>query len=440
MSKESHRLLHVDNRSEDAEASGLEHETQHRPWLQSLKGIIAAFLMVASQTMGVTSVQELQRRIPDLELQAFRCSGVVIACMVWMLIKQELPIVPMPDIPAMALYSLLVTILATATYIGFALVALTTAQCTKSTFELLCGLYIFWLCRLERFSLLRVVFVMLCVAGVLLVIQPWHTTFPKSVEKSIKNYSSGDCVLQMEKLCPLKSETDSHVNSTSCEIQTHNEPVNPCENLQLYSEVVNTNKRVPVNCSEWFPCWFSTAIHDPTMTDDKQKENKVQLFQIVLPQKYNSTIGILFAALGGIAHALVCVVLKKCPSVKDNVSRSLFWSFLLTFCCSVILTFIVESPVWPQASFDALLVSLHSLSAVFTWVFWACSLQCISATALNVIYSTAVVFMLIPQYTLLASILPGQRNWMEVVGVFLVLGGSVSVSVLEVLQATDNTE
>ena len=37
--------------------------------------------------------------------------------------------------------------------------------------------------------------------------------------------------------------------------------------------------------------------------------------------------------------------------------------------------------------------------------------------------------MLIAQYTVLSSILPGHRNWMEVMGVILVLAGSGASSV-----------
>ena len=50
--------------------------------------------------------------------------------------------------------------------------------------------------------------------------------------------------------------------------------------------------------------------------------------------------------------------------------------------------------------------------------------------------STQVVFMLIAQYTVLSSILPGHRNWMEVVGVIVALLGSSLSSLLEILADT----
>ena len=41
--------------------------------------------------------------------------------------------------------------------------------------------------------------------------------------------------------------------------------------------------------------------------------------------------------------------------------------------------------------------------------------------------------MLVAQYTVLSSILPGHRNWMEVVGVVLVLIGCSMSSILKII-------
>ena len=59
------------------------------------------------------------------------------------------------------------------------------------------------------------------------------------------------------------------------------------------------------------------------------------------------------------------------------------------------------------------------------------AVQWISGNVINFISSTSVVLMLIPQYTVLSSILPGHQNWVEVVGVVLILLGSIMGSVIE---------
>ena len=81
-----------------------------------------------------------------------------------------------------------------------------------------------------------------------------------------------------------------------------------------------------------------------------------------------------------------------------------------------------------------ILVFLHSAGYVFDLPSYVYGLQYVSANTGNIISCLTVVLMLIPQYTILSSIYPGNRNWIEVVGVVLVLLGSSLGSVLELEQ------
>ena len=51
-------------------------------------------------------------------------------------------------------------------------------------------------------------------------------------------------------------------------------------------------------------------------------------------------------------------------------------------------------------------------------------MDCSTYLETQLILSTTIVFVLIPQYTVLSSVLPGNKNWIEVVGIVLVLLGS----------------
>ena len=53
----------------------------------------------------------------------------------------------------------------------------------------------------------------------------------------------------------------------------------------------------------------------------------------------------------------------------------------------------------------------------------------------SVVLSTCVVLMLISRYTILAGILLGKRNWMEVAGAIVILLGSSLGSVKELCKA-----
>ncbi len=443
---ESDKLLLEDRSSKSAEGPGPgpAQETQRRPWLQSLKGILAAFMFVIAHVIGVTNIQLLQRRIPDLELQVFRCVGIVLTSLVWMLAKQRIPKIPWQDVPVMLFYGFIVILDSTALYIGFALFPGTAAQCAETALSLLSGLFIYWLCGQERFSCKRVLFAMLCLGGAILVLQPWDDTAmePTMVSPMWSNYS-GDCILQMQKLCSLQNENLNKVNLANCENQnmTHWNETILCETLLADSASANFEYDLQFNCAMWQFCWFdsTSSVHQPAaIASTRPNEKGTVIFLQPIPQKYVTLAGIVSAGFSGVTLSFIGAMLKKYECLHQDRWRSLFWSFSLCLVCSVTLTFVVESPVWPGDSFDILQVSVHALASAATWVCLVYSLQLISGSTFNIIISTLAVVFLIPQYTILSSILPGQRNWMEVVGVFIVLTGSVLASVLEMFQTSEN--
>ncbi len=444
VSEEAQRLVTPENREPNPDATGQNEHVQHR-WLRSLKGIMAGVLHMVSHIVGITNLQLLRRRIPDLELQTFRCSGVFFFCVVWMFVEQRLPIVPIPDLPAMLLYSFLVAIQITATYIGFALIPATAAQCSLNTFILLSGLFIFWICGQEWISLRKVFCAVLCVVGAVFVIQPWHNPSQNHAAPSLVWHDeSMDCTFLLQKVCSPNFEINSQDNLTSCKNLTYdgiNERKILCQSLQNDVATGNVTQELQFNCKELIWCWFKTELTAKLpvlLGGEKKNQSKTELFQLQLPQKYGTLLGYIFTGWSGICYPLVAAVSKRYPSIGKDIMRSLFWSFFLGLTSSFVLTFIIESPVLPHSSFDMVAVFLHTLAAVGDWVFWVYSLKYISGTVVNIITSTAVVFLLIPQYTILSSILPGQRNWMEVAGVFIVLSGFVLASLLETFQKGDN--
>ena len=92
---------------------------------------------------------------------------------------------------------------------------------------------------------------------------------------------------------------------------------------------------------------------------------------------------------------------------------------------------VLEKPVLPKTCYDTLMVCIHCGTSVIVWPSHVYGLRYISGNTANILSCSEVVLMLIPQYTILSSIHPGNRNWIEVVGVFLVLFGSSLESVVE---------
>ncbi len=157
----------------------------------------------------------------------------------------------------------------------------------------------------------------------------------------------------------------------------------------------------------------------------------VEFLFFKISPKYITTMGIFFALFAGLTTTLLTFSIKRNPCLSENRFRSMLWAFAVCLLCSLVLTFVLEDPVWPKTLFDTVAISVHCVASVTTWFFLVYAMEHTSGTVVNIIYSTSVVFFLVPQYTILASVLPGHRNWMEVVGAFMVLLGSVSGSMYE---------
>ena len=105
--------------------------------------------------------------------------------------------------------------------------------------------------------------------------------------------------------------------------------------------------------------------------------------------------------------------------------------FSLNFVISISVMAVFEKPCLPHNWREYLLIFLHGFGFVVRTPLPVIAVQYISGNTFNIVHSTSIVFLLASQYTLLSSIQPGNRNWIEVVGVIFVLLGSTFRSLLE---------
>ena len=92
----------------------------------------------------------------------------------------------------------------------------------------------------------------------------------------------------------------------------------------------------------------------------------------------------------------------------------------------------IETPVLPGNWFDIVMVIVRGGTCAAIWPLSIYQAKTVTGNTATLIMSTQVAFMLIAQYPVLSSVLPGNRNWMEIVGVVLVLLGSSMASILEI--------
>ena len=145
-------------------------------------------------------------------------------------------------------------------------------------------------------------------------------------------------------------------------------------------------------------------------------------------------VGFIVAFGAGVMLSVCVLITIRNPGITENILQVLFWTFMMSTVISTVIMFALETPVLPGNVFDAVMVTMHSLLCAGVWPLCIIAPKYISGNTFTLIISTDVVFMLISQYTVLSSILPGHRNWIEGIGVVLVLIGCSMSTILEMVK------
>ena len=338
-----------------------DHKEENK--LDMCKGILAAFAWVPLLVTSAASVQLLERRIPDFELNALRfgTAGVIFAIVIFF--NKICPIVPKFEIPSVLGFVTFTFCATVSTYTAVTFISLSSFQSIYLSSCIVSGIILFAIFLKEQITLKMVFAAILCCIGVLLVIQPqfiFHDNSGKITEK---------------------------IGNISEEIFTKNE---------------------------------TNATNSEEVTQIKDSNGLLDIF------------GMGISLLSGLCTSLNILLVKKRSFLHEHMLETLFWSYGICTVLSTIGMAIFEKPTLPEFGINDLYVTLHCTTYVLQWPLYMYAARYISGTTINMIVTTSVVFMLIPQYTVLSTIFPGNRNWIEAVGVFLVLLGCSLRSVAEI--------
>ena len=359
--------------------------------LDTLKGIVAAVVIVILFASSTTAVQLLERRIPDMELNTFRSAAPFMMSTILTLISKEWPLVRHDEIFATAMYTVDIFIAALFYFVAFTILPAALAACISYTSMMISALFVFSLCWNEKITMRNIMFALISVLGVVMVIQPWQ---PNS--DTIGSVHADEM-----------TNLSFFVNGSS----------SPEENAPAYLPADLTNQTV-TNGNE-------SAKKDSTILSNNGVTRDINSTSLL-----SLAIGYSFSIISGVTSTLELLIIKRNPFLGD---RHLFWAFLTHTLLSAALLFALETPVLPSSWFDATMVTIHSVECAVLWRLYIYAPRFISGNTLTLILASDVVVMLIFQYTVLSSIHPGHRNWIEVVGVILVLLGCSESSLLELL-------
>ena len=394
---------------EDSEQQGLlgdEQSPKRGSIVDTLKGIIAAFTTVIMHAIGATCVQLLQRRIPDLELNMFRSVAPFLMYSLYFLIKCNWPIIKRDKIGITSLYIVTSFTSILCYFVAVSLLPAALVSCVSTVSCLVSGLMLFSCVGEERITLKRILFAAICIFGVIMVIQPW----------------------QGSKLAEAEVMMSTHViNSTN----------NSCNDSLSGSHVTEATNHMTITGSQSEIDGTSRLFHEP-VSKENSTSGPFKGINSLTDSEQSSTPGMILgyclAVLNGVTAVFHPLIIKRSNQfITDHFHQVLFWCFASFTLVSFTLSLVVETPVLPSNWYDAAMVTIHALVCAAVWPFYIAAPKLISGNTYTLILTTDVIFMLIAQYTVLSSILPGHRNWMEVVGVVLVLIGCSMSSIMEII-------
>ena len=361
------------------------------------------------------SVQILERRIEDFELNIFRNIVPLILYSVGFVIARKFPLIERDKIPVTALYLLFVFCDGVGFYISISLLPAALAACLRNVSCVISGLFLFSFFWKESIRVGNSCLVIICVLGILLLIQPWHSSI---IHRTLlpEVHSEGYGVLS---------------SNTSSDIPSHNSSeYYPCD-----TEMTHDNSTLKMLCELTLDRDLDNSSQSK-QPEDYRLETMGRESSVLNPYGVTGkVIGYCSGIIAGVALTADILVMKRNPYIYNNVFSVLMWVFIVNIIISTGLMFIFETPTLPRDWFDTLMVTIHSLSCTLLWPLYMYGTKYISGNTFALIWSLDLVFMLLFQYTFLSSVLPGHRNWMEVMGVLLVLLGSSLSSIFEMIEA-----
>ena len=340
--------------STDEKESLLEDRSNYK---DKIKGTVFGFVVVLLGAASGVSVQLLERRIPDMELNAMRSGGACILFLVVLSLRGRLPCVPRSIWKGVLVYTFVTSMCSVTIYVSMTMLPVSTVQSLQQTFQITSGIILFALILKEKITIRMLISSLLCIVGIFMVIQPEFLFHEKSKAD----------ILNKTRVCTKTTEHEEY-----------------------------------------------------------------EVFGSRIDQKTNLIVGCSIAAISGVFVTIDVLVMKYNTSFKDYMFEIPFFSFIVGTLVSIILMLILESPTLPTSWTDVSYIIIHTTAFAAGWPLYIYILKYISANTFNIIWSTITVFMLIAQYTVLSSILPGHRNWMEVVGVLLVTIGSSFGSIVNI--------
>ena len=178
-------------------------DAENRKYFPLCSGITAAFGSAILFTSSATSVQLLERRIPDFELNILRFGVPLLFSFVYLVLSRKYPVIERGKIWTIIFYGFTIFIASFCYLVAVSLLPAALVVSLENASSIIASLVLFSLCWDERITVNKTLFTVLCIIGVAMVTQP----------KFIKNKDVNDAVkileVQETNASPFLTQTNS---------------------------------------------------------------------------------------------------------------------------------------------------------------------------------------------------------------------------------------
>ncbi len=144
-------------------------------------------------------------------------------------------------------------------------------------------------------------------------------------------------------------------------------------------------------------------------------------------------LGYVTGSLAGILSAVNIITVFYYPYLHDVNSqlKTLFWACVSGGIASALASLAIEKVNWELPWSDWLLVLGHCVTFVTHMPLYMYASANIPSLV-SIIGSTSTVWCIAAQYSILSTVLPGNRNVMEILGIGLIICSSVIPSIFKI--------
>lgn len=148
--------------------------------------------------------------------------------------------------------------------------------------------------------------------------------------------------------------------------------------------------------------------------------------------------GYVYVTLSGMSMAFGINMIRRI--LQDDVKPIVitFWTGVLGFSVSIVCSAVVEEMRLTSGLMCSGLLLLHVIGTLSPAIGAPYVLQHMSSTVYAMLNCSRLVLLLLLQYTVLSSVIPGKRNWIEVVGAALCLAGTFLGPLIDLLRQIYN--